>query len=367
MRRISTAPVTPVSCVFEPERSATAVRDPLVLTGKPWKRPAARFAAPIPIISWLPRISCPVRAANAVDVEIVSVKDTSAIPRAPANISPRSAKSTWGMVNGGKPCGSSPTSETPLAARSKTAVAAIASDHHDEHRRDLGQPPLQSQYQHNPADADRRRGDHRLAIGHALDESDQVTNEVFAFDLEPEELRELAHQDGDRETVHVADHRRLGDEVGDEAELGHGRQDHDGADHEGKHRRERDRLLRVAVGRDKGQDRRGDHGPERRVRPQDQDAGRAEDRVGEQAEDAGVQPGDRGQSGQLGIGHALRNEQRRQDDPGDDVLAEPVLLVRRDDVEPRHRLAQPALAPLAGLRHICTLPRGAARRIPRQG
>ncbi|CAH0327796.1 hypothetical protein SRABI128_06471 [Microbacterium sp. Bi128] len=126
MRRISTAPVTPVSCDFEPERSATAVRDPLVLTGKPWKRPAARFAAPIPIISWLPRISCPVRAANAVDVEIVSVKDTSAIPRAPANISPRSAKSTWGMVNGGNPRGSSPTSETPFAARSKTAVAAIA-------------------------------------------------------------------------------------------------------------------------------------------------------------------------------------------------------------------------------------------------
>ena len=74
-----------------------------MLTGKPWKRPAARFAAPIPIISWLPSISSPERAANAVEVEIVSVKDTTAMPSAPANISPRSAKSTWGMVNGGKP------------------------------------------------------------------------------------------------------------------------------------------------------------------------------------------------------------------------------------------------------------------------
>ena len=51
--------MTPVSWVFAPDRSATAVREPLVLTGKPWNRPAARFAAPMPIISWLPLISWP--------------------------------------------------------------------------------------------------------------------------------------------------------------------------------------------------------------------------------------------------------------------------------------------------------------------
>jgi len=49
-------------------------RDPLVLTGKPWNRTAARFAAPILIISPLPLISCPVRAANADAVEIVRVR-----------------------------------------------------------------------------------------------------------------------------------------------------------------------------------------------------------------------------------------------------------------------------------------------------
>ena len=56
---ITTAPVTPVSWVFAPDRSATAVRDPLVLTGNPWNKPAAKFATPIPIISPLPSISCP--------------------------------------------------------------------------------------------------------------------------------------------------------------------------------------------------------------------------------------------------------------------------------------------------------------------
>ena len=35
IKMIRIAPVTPVSWVFAPERSATAVRDPLVLTGNP--------------------------------------------------------------------------------------------------------------------------------------------------------------------------------------------------------------------------------------------------------------------------------------------------------------------------------------------
>ena len=124
---ITAAPVTPVSWLLAPDRSATAVRDPLVLTGKPWNRPAARFAAPIPIISPLPSISCPVRAANADAVEIVSASDTRAIPSAPPNSGPRSARWMSGMVSGGNPLGSTPTRLTPWSARLKTVVAAIAS------------------------------------------------------------------------------------------------------------------------------------------------------------------------------------------------------------------------------------------------
>ncbi|MCY1364241.1 hypothetical protein D9M69_510370 [compost metagenome] len=47
------APMTPLSWVRAPAASATGVRDELLLTGKPWKKPAARLAAPRPIISWL--------------------------------------------------------------------------------------------------------------------------------------------------------------------------------------------------------------------------------------------------------------------------------------------------------------------------
>ena len=109
---IAAAPTTPVSCVFAPACSATAVRDPLVLTGNPWKKPAATFAVPIPIISPFPFTSCPVRAANADAVEIVSVSATSAIPKAAAASSGKS-ETGLGNVSGGNPFGKVPTSETP--------------------------------------------------------------------------------------------------------------------------------------------------------------------------------------------------------------------------------------------------------------
>ena len=52
--RIARAPTTPVTWLFAPACSATAVREPLVLTGNPWNNPAATFETPMPIISWLP-------------------------------------------------------------------------------------------------------------------------------------------------------------------------------------------------------------------------------------------------------------------------------------------------------------------------
>ncbi len=91
---IAAAPTRPVTWLFVPDCSATAVREPLVLTGKPWNSPAATLAAPIPIISWLARTSWPVRAANAEAVEMVSVNETSAMPSAPATSSASRAQPT---------------------------------------------------------------------------------------------------------------------------------------------------------------------------------------------------------------------------------------------------------------------------------
>ena len=63
-----------------PACSATAVRELLVLTGKPLKRPAATFAAPMPMISWLSSTSTPCRAANPDETLIVSPTATSVMP-----------------------------------------------------------------------------------------------------------------------------------------------------------------------------------------------------------------------------------------------------------------------------------------------
>ena len=80
----------------EPACSATAVRDPLVLTGKPWKKPAAMFAAPMPIISWLPRTCSPRRAANADAVDMVSASATTAMANAPRRAAAHRSTRPWG-------------------------------------------------------------------------------------------------------------------------------------------------------------------------------------------------------------------------------------------------------------------------------
>ena len=99
--------------------------------------------------------------------------------------------------------------------------------------------------------------------------------------------------------------------------------DGDRADEQREHRGQRDRARRIAVGADEREDRGGDHRPERRVRAEHEDPRRAEDRVAEQAQDRRVEAGDRRQPGELGVRHPLRDEQRRQDEPGDDVVRKP--------------------------------------------
>ena len=333
---MATAPTTPVSWILAPACSATAVRDPLVLTGKPWKRPAARLAAPMPIISWLASTSWPVRAANADEVEMVSVSDTSVMPSAPGH-QQRTGRpsSTLGTVNGGKPWGSVADQRHALARRGRR-------------RRRPRWPPTTATSTPGTLGAtlaehqDDRPGRPRPTASAAATVSPSATpstkprelvDEAVGVDGEAEELGQLAHQDREGEPVHVADLGRLGEQVGDEAELADAGADHADGDEDRQHRRERDRLRRIAVGADQREDRRRDHRPERRVRAEDEDARRPEHGVAEQAHDRGVEAGDRRQAGQLRVGHALGHQQRGQHEAGHDVLGQPGAVVgaeRRD-------------------------------------
>ena len=59
---------------------------------------------------------------------------------------------------------------------------------------------------------------------------------------------ELTHQDREGEPVHVADLGRLGQQVGDEPQLGDPGEHGHHPDQQRQHRGERDRTLRVPVG-----------------------------------------------------------------------------------------------------------------------
>ena len=337
MSAIAAAPTRPVSWVFAPACSATAVRDPLVLTGNPWNSPAARFAAPIPIISFCPSISSPLRAANDDAVEMVSVSDTRAIPSAPPASSPMSDSPMSGTVKGGNPWGSTPTTSTPRSARSKATAARMESHHGDEDAGGLRQPALQAHDHDQPEHADGECGPHGVPVGQSRDETRELGPEAVAVHREPEELRELADQDRQRQPVHVADDRGLRDQIGDEAQPGNAGGRDDGPDEECERGPERDCPRRVALRGDQREDGGGDHRPERRVGPQHQDPRGPEHGVGDKAEDGRVQARDRGEARQLRVGHPLRHQERGQDQPGHDVVAQPTRLVRRQVRQPRRR------------------------------
>jgi hypothetical protein len=117
------APTSPVSWLFAPDCSATAVRELLEEMAKPWKNPAAMFADPMPIISWFGFTCSPRRALNDVDNAMVSVNDTSVIPMAAISSGTTSPMSIHGTSGVGRPSGRVPT--VPMS-KPKMAVAAVA-------------------------------------------------------------------------------------------------------------------------------------------------------------------------------------------------------------------------------------------------
>ena len=222
---ISAAPVTPVSWLRAPARSATAVREALVLTGKPWKKPAATLAAPMPIISWLPCTSWP-RALRRRPRRSRSCRPGT--PPRCARPPPRAGRgrtsATVGTVSGGKPLRQHADQAHAVLGQVEDGAGRDREQHHDQDGGDLGQPALQDQ--------DRRRCRRARSpprpgptspSAMPLEEAADLGDQAVGVDREPEQLGQLADQDGQGQPVHVADHRRLGQQVGDEAQLRHSR------------------------------------------------------------------------------------------------------------------------------------------------
>jgi hypothetical protein len=109
-----------------------------------------------------------------------------------------------------------------------------------------------------------------------------------------EQLRDLAQDHRERDAVHIAIADRLREELGDEPEAREsGRNAHDAG-----HDRHRPARAERTVGITGGyrQDDRENHGRQRRVRSEDENAARTEQGIREQRHDRRVETGDARQS-----------------------------------------------------------------------
>ena len=149
---------------------------------------------------------------------MVSPMATSVMPNAAPASSGRSATATLGKAGMGKPWGKTPTTSTPLAARSKIIDTAMATT------TAMRMPGTRGATRFSPRMIEQREQPHAqrpeiglIEIGHEIPE---VGDHIAAFDRIAEELGQLADEDRDGQTGQIADAHRLREQIGHKAELG---------------------------------------------------------------------------------------------------------------------------------------------------
>ena len=325
------APTMPASWLLAPDCSATAVRELLAEMAKPRKKPAARLAAPMPIISWFGFTCSPRRALNEVDKAMVSVSDTSVIPTAATQ--QRNDVTELGPRHSGR--------GQPLGKGADRGDVEVEHGGHDRGADDgdedggdgAGEAREHEQHGERGEPDAEGRGVALIEVRHELP---NLLDEGVGIGREPAQLRQLPDDDDDGQSVHVADLDLAREEVGDEAELADAEPDLDEAHQDGQHAGQRDGSRRVVSGHDERGDGGEDQRPERGVRAEHQDPRRPHHGVADETGDRGVETVHRGQSGQLGVRHALGHQDRRQHDPSHKVRAQPAPLIRPQRRDPRH-------------------------------
>ena len=216
-------------------------------------------------------------------------------------------------------------------ARSKTATATVAAVTAIKHARDA-RPALQDQNQSEGAGADRECHEVRASRHHLLDDSQRLPDRSVRGDRKAKELRDLAQHHRQRDAVHVAVADRLREQLSDEAESSQARRNAHNAGNDGHHSGHRDCALRIA--RRQRQHDCEDHGRERRVRAENDDAAGTEQGVREQRHDGRVEAIDARHPRCLRVRDADRHEHGRHDEAGDDVVPQPGGLVLTQRVQP---------------------------------
>ena len=165
-----------------------------------------------------------------------------------------------------KPLRQLPDERDAMVSETKHGRCRDRGDHRNQDAGDPRQPAADRQDHREADQSDRDGGADGIARGEPVHESSDLVDEPIRVHGEPEQFRELSDQDRQRKAVHVADPRRLGEQISDEPELRDPRRDHDRPDDQREHGRQRDGALRTPVRPDDREDRRRDHGTQRRIR-----------------------------------------------------------------------------------------------------
>ena len=180
----------------------------------------------------------------------------------------------------------------------------------------------------------------QVGLAQSLNELEQLWQHLVRLARIAQQLGQLADDDDDGDPVEVAGQDRLREEAREEAEAAEPGHDVERARDQRQHRQEREVPRGVAL-RQRGEARR-DHDAGGGVGAEDQLARGAEQRIGHQREDRGVDADRSRHAGELRVGDPDRQADRRDRQARRHVLGQP----RRD----RSGAARPAPAPSAPVR-----------------
>ena len=214
------APTNPVTWVLAPADSATGVREALLLTGNPWKRPAAAFATPSATISRFGSTSVPgaggERAGENARVGKGHQRDAGGAAQKKSQVRPPHR----GRTQARQPARNLADDGYALLGQSEPADRDGGKDHRQEYPGNSGHPSLEHEDEHQTPQAQSERGRIRQPGGHAARDLDDARHKTRGFHRETEHIGHLAHQDGERDAVDEAVAHGLREEFGDEPEVG---------------------------------------------------------------------------------------------------------------------------------------------------
>ncbi len=213
----------------------------------------------------------------------------------------------------------------------------------DDGHEDSGEPrpeTTECQDHHEGGAAQGKRG--RIGGVDTARQRPQLADQGVRLCGEPEHLRQLADEDRERQAVQIADPDRLGEELRHEPGPGQaGQHTHHPRDHRDQ-TAQRKRLRRP--GGRHGQNRRRDQRRHGAVGADHEDPRRTDQRIHRHRHHGCVDARDRGHARQLRVRHSLRDEQRSEHNPGDDVVTKPLAPVadkRCDAREPTTHRGDP--------------------------